>query len=427
VDRIDFPFLGNTIIMAVVILTHVFFAFFAVGGSVLAVFSEWWGVRKKDDDYLRLAKGVSKFLSDMMKINGVLGVAIVVLSIGLWSQFAAFLYSTQFWPFLAEGGVFLLLMIFSVIYHNSWETASRGVHIFYGLLTAFFAMMAALLINSIWAFMMVPGDWIDTQSRWDAFNTPILVESTIHMLLPCMINGALLVFIWTFWKAGRPGEDQAYYAKVNKFTGAIGASLLFLQPVSGLSFLYKVKSAFPEGSPEPNPWMQLSNGLATPFLWTMVGLASVAVVLTIVYWVQKHDKGRIFLLFASFCMLTAFFMGAYTREKARKPYLIWDVMSMDQKFTKTMKDKGIGETEQPPGAVVNGEQAFQGCKGCHSYKGQGGTVGPDLTNVAQTYKNDKAGLVKFIRQPPPPANMVMTPFSGSEAELEALADYLLQD
>ena len=258
-DRVDFPFLGNTIIMAVVILTHVFFAFFAVGGSTLAVFSEWWGSRKKDNDYLRLARGLSKFLSDMMKINGVLGVAIVVLSIGLWSQFAAFLYSTQFWPFIIEGAVFLLLMIASVTYHNTWDSAPRWLHIVYGMLRALFAMMAALFINSIWAFMMVPGKWMDTQSRWDAFNTPILVESTIHMLLPCMINGALIVFVWSFWKARRPGEDQPYYAKVNKFTGAIGASLLFLQLLSGLSFLYKMYTSTKD-LPKPNPWMQLTEG-----------------------------------------------------------------------------------------------------------------------------------------------------------------------
>ncbi|WPD21966.1 MAG: cytochrome ubiquinol oxidase subunit I [Candidatus Electrothrix scaldis] len=426
-DRVDFPFLGNTIIMAVVILTHVFFAFFAVGGSTLAVFSEWWGGRKNDNDYLRLAKGLSKFLSDLMKINGVLGVAIVVLTIGLWSKFGAFLYSTQFWPFLIEGAVFLFLMIFSVIYHNTWDSASRGLHIFYGMLTALFAMLAAVFINSIWIFMMVPGKWMETQSRWDAFNTPVLIESTLHMLIPCMINGALFVFVWSFWKARRPGQDQSYYAKVNKFSGAIGASLLFLQPISGLSFLLKVKSAT-EGLPKPNPWAQLSGGTAQPFLYLMIGFACLAMVGAVIYWVRKHDKGRTALLAAAFCMFAAFFMGAYTREKARKPYLVWNTMGMDQRFTKTMKDKGVGdEPKIAAGAVIDGKQVFQSCKGCHSYKGEGGTIGPDLTIVAQKYANNKEGLKSFISAPPPPASNVMTPFSGSEAELDALADYLLKN
>ena len=37
VDGVQFPVLGNSIILALVILTHVFFAFFAVGGLALSV------------------------------------------------------------------------------------------------------------------------------------------------------------------------------------------------------------------------------------------------------------------------------------------------------------------------------------------------------------------------------------------------------
>ena len=50
----------------------------------------------------------------MMKINGVLGVAIGVLTRGLWGSFAKLLYSVMFWPFVIEGLFFLVLMIFSI-------------------------------------------------------------------------------------------------------------------------------------------------------------------------------------------------------------------------------------------------------------------------------------------------------------------------
>ncbi|XCN71444.1 MAG: ankyrin repeat domain-containing protein [Candidatus Electrothrix aestuarii] len=103
------------------------------------------------------------------------------------------------------------------------------------------------------------------------------------------------------------------------------------------------------------------------------------------------------------------------------------VMSIDQTFAKTMKDKNTAGSDQGNEAAVNGKQVFQGCKGCHAYQGQGGTIGPDLTNVAEKYQNKRGELMEFIRQPPSPANMVMTPFSGSESELEALTDYLLEN
>ncbi len=419
-DGVQFPVLGNSIIMAVVILTHVFFAFFAVGGSILSVTAEWWGTKKKDDDYLRLAKSVSGFLSDMMKINGVLGVAIVVLTIGLWSQFGAFLYSVQFWPFLFEGAVFLFLMIFSVIYHHTWDSVSRGTHIFFGVITGFFALMAGFLINGIWAFMMVPGKWIETKSRWDAFFNPILTESTIHILLPTLINASLLIFLWTFWKSKKTqGTEQVYFNKMNLFVAKIGAALLFLQPLSGLSFLFKVKSAT-ENLPAPNPWQQISDGMATPFLYTMITLAVIAMIGAVLYWVWGHEKGRKALAVASFAMFLAFFMGAFTRERARKPYLVWGIMPMNQQL--------IGEKKvtPPAGTKLNGEQVFkdQGCLACHKFNGEGGTIGPDLTTVASKY--DKAKLMDFVRQPPAPANTMMPSFAGSEEELDALTDHLLK-
>jgi cytochrome bd-type quinol oxidase subunit 1 len=417
VDGVQFPVLGNSIIMAAVILIHVFFAFFAVGGAAFSLAAEWWGTKKKDDDYLRLARSVSGFLSDMMKVNGVLGVAIVVLTIGLWSQFGAFLYSTQFWPFLAEGGVFLLLMIFSIIYHNTWDSAPRGRHMFYGLCAAVFALLAGFLINGIWAFMLVPGKWMETQSRWDAFFTPILFESTLHILLPCLINASLLVFLWTYWKTGKTqGAEQAYFNKANLFAGKIGAALLFLQPLSGLSFLFKVKSAT-EALPAPNPWSQLWTGaggvaMAKPFLLIMITLAVIAMISAGLYWAQGHEKGRKALVAASLAMFLAFFIGGFTRERARKPYLVWNTMYMNQHF---VKEAAAGPAA---GAAVSGEQVLKdkGCMACHA----GGAGAPALTGLAQKY--DKAKLIAFIRQPPPS----MPPFSGSDQELEVLAEHLLK-
>jgi cytochrome bd-type quinol oxidase subunit 1 len=433
VDGVQFPVLGNSIIMAVVILTHVFFAFFAVGGSILAVAAEWWGTKKKDNDYLRLAKSVSGFLSDMMKINGVLGVAIVVLTIGLWSQFGAFLYSVQFWPFLLEGADFLLLMIFAVVYHHTWDSVSRGMHIFFGILTGFFALMAGFLINGIWAFMLFPGKWVETGLRWDAFFNPILWESSIHILLPTMINATLIIFLWTYWKSLKTqGAEQAYFNKMNLFTAKIGAVLLFLQPFSGLSFMFKVKSATEEALesevvktvvPLSNPWQQITDGMATPFFYTMITLGVLAMIGGALYWVQGHEKGRKALAFAAFAMFLAFFMGAFTRERARKPYLVWNNMYMNQQFVP-------GSIAAPPapaaaaetGAPVNGEQVLKdkGCMSCHA----GGAGAPSLNGLAQKY--DKTTLMNFIRQPQGAAASMMPPFSGSEQELEALAEHLLK-
>jgi cytochrome bd-type quinol oxidase subunit 1 len=415
VERIDFPLTGNSIIMAIVILIHVFFAFFAVGGATLAIISEWRGRKKGDDDYINLSKKVTKFLADMMKINGVLGVAIVVLTLGLWGTFARLLYSVMFWPFVTEGLFFLILMIFSISYNNTWDKVTPKTHQFFGYITAFAAIMTAFLINSIWAFMMTPGKWITSQNRWDAFLNPILWESFLHMIIPCFLNAALFIFLWSYWKSKTSDRDLELYEKTNKFAGRAAGILIFLQPLSGISFLFKVRSAT-QGLPTPNPWQQIWTGLGRPYLNVMITLAGIAVIFAILYWLLGHEKGRKFLIGTAIAVFVAFFMGAYTREKARKPNLVWGVMYMNQRM--------VGEKAEPAAVEreKTGKQVYEewDCGACHTLQGSGGNIGPELVDLDDSFRLEE--LKDFLIKPPED----MPPFEGSQEELDLLARYILE-
>ena len=110
---------------------------------------------------------------------------------------------------------------------------------------------------------------------------------------------------------------------------------------------------------------------------------------------------------------------------------------MDQQFTRSfmekanipvMIEKHKGDSKTQVGSIdIDGRQVFKKsqCQACHMHNGEGGTNGPDLSNVSDQYNKEK--IMNFILQPPEPANMVMPPFNGSDAELDALADYLLQN
>jgi len=410
-ERIDFPLTGNSIIMAVVILIHVFFAFFAVGGTILAVASEWTGRRKNNDHYISLARKITKFLSDMMKVNGVLGVAIVVLTIGLWGSFARLLYSATFWLFLTEGIFFLVLMVFSILYHRTWDKVSPGRHLFYGIGTAGAAILTAFFINAVWAFMMVPGDWIVTQNRWDAFFTPIIWESFLHMIIPCVLNAALMIFIWTYWKSRTADHDQEYYEQSNKFMARIAGFIVFLQPLSGLSFLFKVKSSTQDLA-APNPWQQIWTGVGQPYLHTMMTLAGIGIIFAILYWIFGHKKGRKFLLITALVFFTAYVMGGYTREKARKPYLIWGTMPMNQRIILPSETK-----DENSGKAIYDKWD---CGACHTLNGAGGNFGPELISLHESYTVEE--MITFLEDPPED----MPPFDGSREETKALSEYLLE-
>ncbi|MEW5806381.1 MAG: cytochrome ubiquinol oxidase subunit I [Acidobacteriota bacterium] len=157
---IQFPYLGNSLIMAVVILAHVFLAFIAVGGILISFISEYIGYKRKSSYHDLLAKKYISFISNLMKIGGVLGVTIVILTIGLFPEFAKSLYNIFFWFLVLEAGMFLLLMAGTIYYRESWDKAqSKRKHLLGGLITAIAAVLAGFIINAAHAFMLTPGSY----------------------------------------------------------------------------------------------------------------------------------------------------------------------------------------------------------------------------------------------------------------------------
>ena len=416
-NQVNFPAVGNSVILAIVISIHVFAAFIAVGSLTLSVIAEGMWAKTKDDNYLLLSKRISAFMADFVKVNGVLGVLIIVLTIGLWGDFAKFIYQSTFWIFFGEGMGFLMLMITSIVYKRTYDRFSTKVHLIWGSLASFAAIMTAIQINAIWAFMLNPGKWLDTGKMIDAFFSPVLLESSIHLLLPCFINTALVIFLWTYYKKRKELEPDGYYHKINKFTGRLGAALALLQPLSGLSFFLKVKSTSPVLS-DPTPYKQIIDGVATPFFFTMISLAGIAVVLIIIYWVMGHEKGGMLLVIATFALYTAFFVGGYTRERARKPFLVHSVMTMDMNIVNSPESKTSGSDTGLVGADIFSDK---NCFACHAVDGVGGTFGPEIVFGEMNDKYNLESMKTFMKNPG--ANMPA--FTGTEKELETLSKYLL--
>lgn len=436
-QQIIFPFTGNSLIMALVILTHVFFAFVATGGLALAFASEWIGYRKNSAFHDRFALGYVKFLSSMMKLNGVLGVAIVVLLIGLFPVFTTRLYNIFFWPLMLEVAIFMVMMASSIAYRLNWETVkNKGLHIAIGGLAAASAAAAALVINAAWAFMLTPGTYFSDPSLLKAIFNPAMSASSLHLLLPCVLNAAMFAYIYAFFKLRKAGAaDSAYYSWLADYSGTIFAFGILLQPLSGLHFLFTLKGV------NPAIFTNIVSGGVARFFWPMAGLAAVAVTASLIYLLSKK-KQRAVLLAGGLAALTAFSFGGYTRERARKPFLIYGHMYMTGALVAAAQPAGaapavkaepVKTAAAKPAAkaalvkaavpLMTREQGLEkyGCLVCHSYKGQGGTFGPALDQ--HLLHHSKEGLKKYLTSPPEN----MPPFEGTEKELDDFLNALKQD
>lgn len=71
--------------------------------------------------------------------------------------------------------------------------------------------------------------------------------------------------------------------------------------------------------------------------------------------------------------------------------------------------------------VTRGQQVYasSNCASCHSIGGSGGKVGPDLSNEGSAH--NRAWLTSFLRNP----GSMMPAFQGSQADLDALVEYML--
>ena len=395
--------------MAIVILTHVFFAFVAVGGLVLAFVSEWIGYKSGSAYHDRFAEGYVKFLSDMMKLGGVLGVAIVVFTISLFPEFAKKLYNIFFWPLFLEVGLFMLMMAATICYRITWGTAkSKARHIAVGGIAALAAVAAALVINAAHAFMLTPGMYFEEPTLFNAVFNPTMLASSTHLMIPCILNAALFAYIYAFFKIRKAAnsDDAGYYSWMADFSGKIFAVGIFLQPLSGLSFLFKVKSV------NGGIFMNIINGNVARFFWPMVSLGGIAIIASVIY-LSSRSRLRSILLVGGLAALTAFSFGGYTRERARKPYLIYGQMYMSEAFAGEPTKADVAAAVKPD--AKSSLQKY-GCLACHKYKGEGGTFGPVLD--AHLKHHPKDWLKKFLKTPP----QAMPPFRGTEKELDEFVE-----
>lgn len=440
--QINFPLLGNSLIMALVILVHVFFAFVAVGGICLAFASEWIGRRKGSEFHDRFARGYIKFLSDMMKLNGVLGVAIVVLTIGLFPVFASLLYNIFFWPLILEASIFMAMMASTVYYWHTWKTMeNRALHIAVGGFAAASAVAAGVVINAAHAFMLTPGGYFEAPGLLKAVFNPSMPASATHLLIPCVVNAAMFAFIYALARLRKAlPADAGYYSWLADYSGTIFAAGILLQPLSGLSFLFTLKSV------NPAIFDSIVKGGVSKFFWPMAGLAAVAVTCSLIY-LLSGKKRRGVLLAGGLAALTAFSFGGYTRERARKPFLIYGHMYMTgvlvakaaaapaqaaegvpSKATPSEPAPVKKDAAKPAAAGAPQKKATDhdvevalekyNCLVCHTYKGTGGTFGPALDAHLQHHSAEE--LKKILRTPVE----TMPPFEGTDVELDAFVSVL---
>jgi len=187
---------GGGLLIALIAVVHVYVAHFAVGGGLFLVLTEMKGLRENSPAVLDYTRRHSKFfLLLTMVFSSVTGVGIW-FTISLLSPAAtSILIHTFVFGFATEWVFFTLEIVAIFLYFYTFNKIDSKAHVKIGWLYAVSALISLILINGIIAFMLTPGEWLETRNFWDGFFNPSFWPSMFFRITIAVVLAGIFGFV----------------------------------------------------------------------------------------------------------------------------------------------------------------------------------------------------------------------------------------
>ena len=414
------PTLGGGLLIAIIAVLHVYISHLAVGGGLFLVWTERKARRENDPallDYVR--RHTWFFLLLTMVFGGISGVGIwFIISLVHPSATSTLIHAFVF-GWAIEWVFFIVEIVSLLIYHYYFDRMDPRSHMMFGWLYFAAAWLSLFIINGILSFMLTPGQWIETGNFWHGFFNPTMWPSLVFRTAIALIIAGLFGLVTAAFS--RNGQVKA---TLYRYLARWMILPLVLLLVSGWWYM---KASPPETianilryNPEAGLWVQV-------LVVATLGLF-VAGLLTLLALPKSFYRIAVWVMLA----VGLAWMGGfeYTREIARKPYIIYDYMystSVLKKdvpklnaegFLKHAKWEKIHEVTDANRMAAGRELFVHQCMICH-------TTGGYNDVLSRTAKFDVFGMTAQLTGQGA-VQTYMPPFVGTEEEKAALAQYIVE-
>ena len=415
----EVPVLGGGMLIGIIAVVHVFISHFAVGGGLFLVMTERKAYREQSTVLLDYVKRHSKFFMLLSVVAGAVTGVGIWFTIGLVNPSATSALIHAFvWGWAIEWVFFLVEVTSIIVYVKTWETMNRRTHMVVGWIYAVSSLFTLAVINGIVAFMLTPGDWLETRSFWDGILNPGYLPSLVVRTLIAVGFAGVYAFL-TATLLKEAGERAA----VIRYSALWALPALVLLP-AGLYWYYGV---IPETAREI-----LGGGIEAIEATARYGMmAAVGVLILVVIGPLLRPKSFSFGQALVLLVLTSvsLFAAERVREAVRKPYVLFGYMysnTVRVEDYSRIEEAGIlasakwisATTIDESNELTVGRELFRAqCMSCHTVGGYQDII-PHLSD--RTVDDLEVILMDLSS-----FRGYMPPFAGNDEERLALARWLV--
>lgn len=413
------PALGGGLLIALVAIVHVFVSHFAVGGGLYLVMAERKAIREKSQKIMNFVKKHTKFFMLLtMVFGGLTGVAIWFIISLIHPAATSLLIHTFVFGWATEWVFFVVEIVALFVYYYTFGKMDERTHQTIGWIYFGAAWMSLFLINGIIDFMLTPGSWISNNDFWSGFFNPTFWPSLFfRSFISFMLAGCYGFITATFL------EDEETRHRMIRYSGVWALVSLVLSLPAGWWYI----SVLPEKAGKlvsgVSPTIARASTVAAFSMALLAGLLIALILL--------NPKARTRYLIITVMIAAMGYMGAFewTREAARRPYIINEVMYSNSILKKDVERinregflknaKWVKNREITDANLVDaGRELFlHQCFACHS-------VGGFNNDIVNRTKNMSYGAMRKYLATIHEKRYFMPPFVGTDAELKAMAAYL---
>jgi cytochrome d ubiquinol oxidase subunit I len=312
---------GRSILIAVVMLSHILFANLHLGGAWIAAGTETVYLRNKKERFKRLARSLTLFNVILFSAGATLAVAGMLFFFALFPRFSSEIFHIYWWPLLFEAIAFGLQICFLYSYWFSWDRVSTGWHQFLGYGYAVAVFFQTLMINTVATGMLTPGassiSWgqtglftmpVDILMSW-WFNATTWILQFHRLAAAVSYFGFILAMLAMLHYVDRTDDaSRSYWDLVGSYGLIWGLFGLIFQPIIGIIYMSTIKSS------QISSFVMIMLGPRAWEMLLMVGLLSFLFITVLVYFYDRkslilnqpenkllHLVFRLFIIIAIIC------------------------------------------------------------------------------------------------------------------------------